>query len=111
MTHFFLPQNLVYFLPRLLLLIMMALGSAAQAEYKPAFTTVQKLTHFHVYFNGSTSQTMESAIRIETELGVTSATANAIIRDFVKLQILQEITGMRRDRLYVFDRYLRQFAD
>lgn len=49
---------------------MMALGSAAQAEYKPAFTTVQKLTHFHVYFNGSTSQTMESAIRIETELGV-----------------------------------------
>ena len=52
-----------------------------------------------------------SARDIETELGVTSATANAIIRDFVKLQILQEITGMRRDRLYVFDRYLRQFAD
>lgn len=52
-----------------------------------------------------------SARNIETELGVTSATANAIIRDFVKLQILQEITGMRRDRLYVFDRYLRQFAD
>ena len=52
-----------------------------------------------------------SARDIETELGVTSATANAIIRDFVKLQILQEITGMRRDRLYVFNRYLRQFAD
>lgn len=52
-----------------------------------------------------------SAKDIETELGVTSATANAIIRDFERLQILREITGMRRRRLFVFDRYLRLFTD
>lgn len=52
-----------------------------------------------------------SARDIETELDVTSATANAIIRELVKLNILREITGMRRHRLYVFDRYLRLLTD
>lgn len=52
-----------------------------------------------------------SAKDIETELNVSSATANALIRDFVRLRILREITGMRRYRVYVFDRYLRLFTD
>jgi len=52
-----------------------------------------------------------SAKDIEIELGVTSATANAIIRDFIKMQILRETTGKSRRRLYVFDRYLQLFMD
>ena len=51
-----------------------------------------------------------SAADIETALSVSTPTANALIRDFVRLGILKEITGQQRGRAYVFDRYLRMFA-
>ncbi len=52
-----------------------------------------------------------SAKDIEIELGITRATADAIIRDFEKLRILHEITGMHRNRLYIFERYVDLYAD
>jgi Fic family protein len=36
-------------------------------------------------------------------------TAAALIDDFVKLGILQEFTGQRRNRLFIFERYVRLF--
>jgi Fic family protein len=36
-------------------------------------------------------------------------TAAALIDDFVKLGILREFTGQKRDRLFVFDEYVRLF--
>ncbi|CAA7620085.1 Fic family protein [Magnetospirillum sp. UT-4] len=51
-----------------------------------------------------------SAGDIEGELGVTAPTANALLRDFLRLGILVEITGQRRSRLYAFDRYLLLFV-
>lgn len=54
-------------------------------------------------------RTIVTAKHIEVHAGVTTPTANALIRDLVALNILQEITGLRRDRLYVFNRYLSLF--
>ena len=36
-------------------------------------------------------------------------TAAALIDDFVKLGILQEFTGQKRNRLFVFEKYVRLF--
>ena len=47
---------------------------------------------------------------IERNLPVSSPTANALIRDFEQLGLLQEITGQQRGRAYVFDRYLSLFT-
>lgn len=51
-----------------------------------------------------------SAADIERALSVSTPTANALIRDFEKLGMLQEITGQQRGRAYAFDRYLRLFV-
>ena len=50
-----------------------------------------------------------SAVDVEKALSVSTPTANALIRDFEKLGMLQEITGQQRGRAYAFDRYLRLF--
>ena len=51
-----------------------------------------------------------TAADIERNLSVSSPTANALIRDFEQLGLLQEITGQQRGRAYVFDRYLSLFT-
>lgn len=50
-----------------------------------------------------------SAADIEQALGVSTPTANALIRDFERFGILREMTGQQRGRTYAFDRYLRLF--
>jgi len=51
-----------------------------------------------------------SAADIEQALAVSTPTANALIRDFEKLKILQEMTGQQRGRIYGFNRYLSLFV-
>ena len=51
-----------------------------------------------------------SAADVQAEIDVTSPTANAIIRDFVRLGILVEITGQQRWRAYAFHRYISLFV-
>lgn len=50
-----------------------------------------------------------SAADVEDALRVTTPTANAVIRDLVRLGILSEITGQQRGCSYAFQRYLRLF--
>jgi len=50
-----------------------------------------------------------SAADLEQALSVSTPTANVLIRDFERLQILKEITGQQRGRVYVFERYLQLF--
>lgn len=51
-----------------------------------------------------------TAADIERGLSVSVPTANALIRNFEQLGLLQEITGQQRGRAYVFDRYLSLFT-
>ncbi|TWI06079.1 Fic family protein [Luteimonas cucumeris] len=50
-----------------------------------------------------------SAAELEQELGVSKPTAHALVRDLEQKGLLVETTGQMRDRLYVFDRYLKLF--
>ncbi|MDO9547423.1 MAG: Fic family protein [Candidatus Marinimicrobia bacterium] len=42
-------------------------------------------------------------------LNVTPLTANKLIEDFIRLGILREVSGGKRNRIYVFDEYLSKF--
>jgi len=46
---------------------------------------------------------------VANALSLTPLTANNLIEDFIKLGILREITGGKRNRIYVFDEYLSKF--
>jgi hypothetical protein len=47
---------------------------------------------------------------LETKLNVTTPTANALIRDLIRLGILIEVSGLLRGRVYAFDKYLKLFG-
>lgn len=51
-----------------------------------------------------------SAADVAETLGVSTPTANAAINSLIKLNILTEVTGQQRSRIYVFDRYLKLFV-
>jgi Fic family protein len=53
---------------------------------------------------------MMTAADLERGLGVSHPTANALLRDFVGLGLLREVTGASRYRLYVFETYLELFS-
>ena len=51
-----------------------------------------------------------SAMDVEKQLHVSAPTAQVLIRELVKVNILRELTGQQRGRLYAFDRYLNLFV-
>ena len=50
-----------------------------------------------------------SAADLEQQLGVSAPTAQALVKDLIRLGILVEITGQMRGRLYEFQPYLDLF--
>lgn len=53
---------------------------------------------------------MLSAATLEDSLGISHPTANALLRDFIRLGLLREVTGAARHRIYVFETYLELFT-
>ncbi len=49
--------------------------------------------------------------RISTLLAIRHNTATALVKDFVALRILEELTGHQRNRLYAFAPYIRLFRE
>jgi Fic family protein len=80
-----------------------------QIEGKKIITLGKKIAFskqllLHLY-----KQPVITALDIEEDFKVSKATANAIIKDFQRLDILKEQTGFKRNRVFVFERYLRLF--
>jgi Fic family protein len=50
-----------------------------------------------------------TAMDVEEDLSVSKPTANAIIKDFQRLNILKEQTGYKRNRIFVFEAYTALF--
>jgi Fic family protein len=48
---------------------------------------------------------------VEKQLGLPKNTATSLVADFVKYGVLQEITGQRRNRVFVFREYLDLFKE
>lgn len=49
------------------------------------------------------------ATELEKALGITTPTANKLIKTMIEKNILVEVTGQQRGRVYAFDRYLNLF--
>lgn len=56
------------------------------------------------------SKPIVTAGQLVTRLGISTPTANALIREFERLEILRESTGRLKGRVYVFERYLKLFV-
>jgi len=54
---------------------------------------------------------MTSAAKVEKQLHVSTPTANALIKAFQTAGILEEQTGFKRNRVFIFQRYLKLFKD
>lgn len=63
----------------------------------------QKLLN-HLY-----SQPIMNIKDIEQKLGITQPSANSLSKQFEQLRIFKEITGFKRNRLFVFSEYLKLF--
>ena len=50
-----------------------------------------------------------SAADLEQGIDISTPTANALIRDLMRLGILHEVSGLQRNRMYEFERYLALF--
>jgi len=55
------------------------------------------------------SKPVVTVLDVEKELKVTKQTANTLIHDFQKLGIMQEQTGFKRNRIFVFKEYMNLF--
>jgi Fic family protein len=78
-------------------------------EGKKLITLGKKLPKAKDLMNVLYSKPSLTAAEIAELISVTPATANALIRDFVELEILMEVTGGQRNRRFVFREYLNLF--
>lgn len=78
-------------------------------EQEKIITLGKKLVKARSLLNLLYSNPVISSEDVAKSLYVTPATANALIQDFIKLDIIIEITGGRRNRLFSFYPYLDLF--
>lgn len=55
-------------------------------------------------------QPLVTAADLQRRLGVSAPTAQALLKDLIRLGILTELTGQMRDRVYAFETYLGLFV-
>ena len=78
-------------------------------EDKKIITLGKKLPLAKTFIDFLYTSPIVSLPSLVDQLGVSKQTANLLIKDFVNLGILKEITGLKRNRLFVFEEYLNLF--
>ena len=74
------------------------------------FQLGKRATKGQALLRGLYSQPVMSANDIANKLRITHQSASSLIRSFEDLKILREITGRKKDRLFVFSEYLSLFT-
>jgi len=81
----------------------------SRIEDKKIITLGRKLPLAKTFITFLYTSPIVSVSALVEELGVSKQTANLVIKDFVNLNILKEVTGLKRNRLFVFEEYLNLF--
>lgn len=85
------------------------LALRTEAEHK-VLTLGKRAPNARQALNLMYRKPMLSAADLEQGLAISHPTANALLRDFIRLGLLREVTGAARHRLYVFETYLDLFS-
>jgi Fic family protein len=80
-----------------------------EIEDKKIITLGKKLPFAKQLLNHLYKHPVITALDVEEDFKVSRATANAIIKDFHRLEILKEQTGFKRNRIFIFEQYLNLF--
>jgi Fic family protein len=56
------------------------------------------------------AQPMIAVVEVAEKLQLSKEAANSLIKDFVRLEILKEVTGYKRNRIFVFESYVKIFT-
>ena len=78
-------------------------------EKKKIMKMGRRIPNAQALLNYLYTQPVVSATDVITGLEVTKQTAHTLIHDFEKLGILKEQTGLRRNRIFIFEEYLNLF--
>jgi Fic family protein len=78
-------------------------------EGKKLLSLGKRITKSKILINYLYGKPLISVKEVEELLGITTKPANAIINEFEKLGILKEITGYKRNRLFLFEEYYNLF--
>jgi len=80
-----------------------------KVEYQDILTLGKKAGLAQKFLHYLYSKPITDSRETSTQLSVNPSTALRLIEDFIKLGILKEITGYRRNRVFAFKRYLKLF--
>jgi len=70
----------------------------------------KRATNAHAALNQLYRTPVITASDLERSLGVSKPTAQALVKDLQRLDLLTEMTGQMRDRVYAFEPYLNLFV-
>jgi Fic family protein len=80
-----------------------------KAEYQDILTLGKKTALAQKFLHYLYSKPIIDSREISKLLSVTPSTANRLIEDFIRLGILKESTGYKRNRIFIFEKYLTLF--
>lgn len=78
-------------------------------EYRDILSLGKKTKLAQQFLHYLYSKPIIDSQEISKEFSINLSTAMRLIEDFINLGILKEITGYKRNRIFVFDRYLKLF--
>ncbi|NLA75251.1 MAG: Fic family protein, partial [Deltaproteobacteria bacterium] len=80
-----------------------------QVEYNDILTLGKKTPLAQKFLHCLYSRPITDSRETSENLSINPSTANRLIDDFIKLGILKEVTGYKRNRVFVFEKYLQLF--
>ncbi len=81
-----------------------------EIEYQSILTLGKKTKLARNFLYYLYSKPITDSQDVSKGLSINPSTALRLIEDFIKLGILKEITGFKRNRIFVFDKYLQLFT-
>ena len=80
-------------------------------EGEKLLTFGKKIKNAKALINFLYSKPIVNVKDVENFLSITTKPANSIIQDFEELDILKEVTGYKRNRMFLFEEYYKLFTD
>lgn len=80
-----------------------------QIEHKDILTLGKKIKLAQQFVNYLYSNPIVDSQSVVSALSVNSSTAFRLIEDFIRLNILKEVTGYKRNRIFAFHKYIQLF--